>query len=226
MVKEIDFTRQKAPVEKTMDLLLANYGELVAYSGTEKTPFRVLIGTVLSSRTRDEKTSLAAGQLFEYYDTPSKLAKATEGHVRELIKPVGFYNVKAKRVIELSKELLERFGGVVPDNMAELVSLKGVGRKTANCVLNYAFEKPGIAVDSHVAIISKRLGWTKQDKPESVEKDLEALLPKKYWIKVNNALVLHGQQVCISQSPQCQKCFLTKECPYYENVYKVKKNVR
>ena len=146
----------KTNASRVMALLIENYGELTAYSGTEKTPFRVLIGTVLSSRTRDEKTHLAAKQLFEYYDTPQKLACAKETHVRELIKPVGFYNVKSKRIIELSKQLLNDFDGIVPDSMEGLLKLKGVGRKTANCVLNYAFQKPGIAVDSHVAIISRR----------------------------------------------------------------------
>lgn len=213
----------QAPVNATMRLLLKHYGRLSAYSDTEKTPFRVLVGTVLSARTKDEKTRQAARQLFECYDTPEKLASANESHVKELIKPVGFYNVKAKRVIELSEQLLQDFGGVVPDNMEGLLKLKGVGRKTANCVLNYAFNKSGIAVDSHVAIISRRLGWTKETKPEKVERDLEELVPKKYWVKLNNALVLHGQTICLSLKPKCEKCFLTRQCPYYENVFLNKK---
>lgn len=188
------------------------YGEQLAYSGTEDTPFKVLIGTILSHRTKDERTALAAKQLFSKYDTAQKLAKAKANKVQKLIKPVGFYRVKAKRIITIAGDLLKRFNGKVPDKMDELLSITGVGRKTAGCVLVYAFRKPAIPVDSHVHIISNRLKLVNTTNPEQTELALMKAFRKKDWISVNNLFVLFGQTICKSTGPRCKTCPLNELC--------------
>ena len=175
--------------------------------------FRILIGTILSHRTKDERTERASNALLGKYATPQALSKAPLGVVRRLIKPVGFYNAKARYVVECSRELVERFGGVVPDNVEELVTLTGVGRKTAGCVVAYAFGKPAIPVDSHVHQVSNRLGFVETKTPRQTEQELELLLPKPLWKDVNEALVVHGQNICVPISPHCSVCLLRKECP-------------
>lgn len=175
--------------------------------------FRILIGTILSHRTKDERTELATDALMTEYPTPAALSKAPLVRVRQLIKPVGFYNSKARYVVEASRELVERFGGTVPDNVEELVTLTGVGRKTAGCVVAYAFGKPAIPVDSHVHQIANRLGLCATKQPEETEKELEEVFPRKSWKDVNEALVVHGQQICVPISPRCSACPLSRECP-------------
>lgn len=195
-----------------------------AFSGQKMSAFRCLVGTVLSTRTRDERTAEATRNLFKFYSTPEKLSKAEEKKVEKLIKPVGFYRVKARTVKKLAQTLVKEYNGRVPESMEELLELPGVGRKVAGCVLNYAFLKPAIPVDSHVAIVSKRLGWTEEKKPEKIEVDLMKLIPRENWIEVNNLLVLHGQQTCFTRKPNCKACPLTRECRYYNEVVKQEKS--
>lgn len=180
-------------------------------------PFFVLVSTVLSQRTRDENTRRASEKLFKVYKTPSELAIAPLKRIEALIKEAGFYRVKAKYVKELSKAIAEDFDGRTPDNIEDLITLPGVGRKTANCVLVYGFNKPAIPVDTHVHRISNRLGWVESRTPEETEKQLEKKIPKKYWIKLNNLMVKFGQKVCQPIKPKCGKCPLKKHCKYGRN---------
>jgi endonuclease-3 len=181
-------------------------------------PFRVLIGTILSHRTRDENTTKATENLFSKYRTPTQLANADPEAVRRLIRPSGFYNMKTKNIIAASKQLVAEFGGRVPDNEEDLMKLQAVGRKTANCVLVYAFNKPAIPVDTHVHRISNRLGLVKTKKPEETEAALMRLVPKRYWLDLNDLFVRFGQTTCKPIGPRCESCRLTRSCDYYRKV--------
>ncbi len=181
-------------------------------------PFRVLIGTILSQRTRDENTTKASENLFSRYRTPSELASANPRTVRKLIRPAGFYNVKTKSIIKVSKQLIREFGGVVPNNMEGLLKLHSVGRKTANCVLVYAYNTPAIPVDTHVHRISNRLGLVSTKKPEDTEAELAKKVPRRYWLNLNDLFVRFGQTTCKPVRPRCESCTLTEVCQYYRNV--------
>jgi endonuclease III len=181
-------------------------------------PFRILIGTILSHRTRDENTTRATENLFSRYKTPFELAKADPRVVRHLIKPSGFYNMKTKNIIKASKQLVSEFGGKVPDNEEDLLKLHSVGRKTANCVLVYAFNKPAIPVDTHVHRISNRLGLVRTKKPEETEAELVRTVPRRYWLELNDLFVRFGQTTCKPIGPKCSSCTLTGTCEYYRTV--------
>jgi len=191
--------------------------ELQAAEGTD--PFRILISTILSHRTRDENTTKATENLFSVYKTPAQLVKADPSFVRRLIRPSGFYNMKTRNIIKVSKQLVDEFGGKVPDNEEDLLKLHSVGRKTANCVLVYAFNKPAIPVDTHVHRISNRLGLVKTKKPEETEAALVKTVPKRYWLELNDLFVRFGQTTCKPIGPHCQSCTLTGSCVYYRTVY-------
>ena len=191
--------------------------ELHAAEGTD--PFRILISTILSHRTRDENTTKATENLFSVYKTPVQLASADPSVVRKLVRPSGFYNMKARNIIKVSKQLVDEFGGKVPDNEDDLLKLHSVGRKTANCVLVYAFEKPAIPVDTHVHRISNRLGLVKTNKPEETEAALVKTVPKRYWLELNDLFVRFGQTTCKPIGPHCRSCTLTGSCIYYRTVY-------
>lgn len=181
-------------------------------------PFKILIGTILSHRTKDENTTRATENLFRRYKTPEQLATADPHVVRRLIRPSGFYNMKTKNVIIASKQILEEFGGVVPDNEKDLLKLRAVGRKTANCVLVYAFNKPAIPVDTHVHRISNRLGLVRTKKPEETEAELVRTVPKRHWLELNDLFVRFGQTTCKPIGPRCSTCTLTGTCEYYRTV--------
>jgi endonuclease-3 len=181
-------------------------------------PFRILIGTILSHRTRDENTSKATANLFSQFRTPAQLAAADPDVVRRLIRPAGYYNMKTKNIMTASRQLMEQFGGRVPDNEEELLTLRAVGRKTANCVLVYAFNKPAIPVDTHVHRISNRLGLVKTKKPEETEEELVRTVPKRYWIELNDLFVRFGQTTCKPIGPKCSICTLSTACPYFRDV--------
>ncbi|MDZ7290286.1 MAG: endonuclease III [candidate division KSB1 bacterium] len=184
-------------------------------SVAEKTrnPFRVLISCLISLRTKDEVTAEASRRLFARADTPAKMLQLREREIARLIFPAGFYRTKAKRILEISRELTNGYDGRVPDTLDALLKLKGVGRKTANLVLTVAFGKPGICVDTHVHRISNRLGWVKTKTPEQTEMALRKILPKRHWISINDRLVTFGQNICQPVSPRCSKCPLEKDCP-------------
>jgi endonuclease III len=179
-------------------------------------PLSILIGTILSARTRDESTSAVVRELFSKYKTARSLARAKLSDVEKIIKRTGFYHVKAKRIIEVASIIDSKYSGLVPKTMEELISLPGVGRKTANCVLVYAFDEPAIPVDTHVHRISNRLGLVKTKIPEETEVELMKKIPKKYWIRINDTFVMYGQNICKPISPMCPVCQIKKECSYYK----------
>lgn len=179
----------------------------------KKTSFTTLISCILSLRTKDEVTDKASIKLFEKYDTAQKLANAKIKDIEELIYPVGFYHTKAKRIKEISQTLLDKYNSKVPDDFDELLKLKGVGRKTANIVMTYGFNKKDfLPVDTHCNRIPNRLGWIKTKTPEETEQQLKKILPQKYWYDFNNLFVQFGQTICVPVSPFCSKCPINKYC--------------
>ena len=184
-------------------------------------PFSILIGTILSARTKDESTARVSKELFKKYKTAKQLANAKIKDVEKIIKSIGFYHVKAKRIIDVAKIIDSQYKGKVPDNLEKLVELPGVGRKTANCVLVYAYEKPAIPVDIHVHRISNRLGLVQTKNPEETEFELMKKIPKKFWLDINDTFVMYGQNICKPISPMCTVCKIKNSCKYY----KTKKNV-
>lgn len=181
-------------------------------------PYRVLIRTILSQRTRDENTDQASTFLFSKYKNVHEIAEADVQDIEELIRPAGFYHVKAQRIKEVSLILLDEFGGEVPGNIPELLSLPGVGRKTANCVLVYGFNKPAICVDVHVHRISNRIGLVETKNPEQTEEALKNLVPIKYWLEINDLMVQFGQTICKPISPLHNICPINDCCNLYLNL--------
>ena len=179
-------------------------------------PLSILIGTILSARTRDENTSVVVKKLFEKYKTARSLARAKVTNIEKIIKSTGFYHVKARRIIEVASIIDSKYDGKVPDSLEELLELPGVGRKTANCVLVYAFEKPAIPVDTHVHRISNRIGLVKTKTPEETELELMKKIPKKYWLEINDTFVMYGQNICKPISPMCDVCQIRNMCEYYK----------
>jgi len=179
-------------------------------------PFSILIGTILSARTRDENTAKVVKELFGAYPTARDLARARVRDVEKIIRPIGFYHVKSRRIIEVAKVISARYGGKVPENLDDLVELPGVGRKTANCVLVYAFERPAIPVDIHVHRISNRLGLVETRTPEETERALMERVPKRFWLDINDTFVMYGQNICKPVSPMCQVCRIRNSCDYFK----------
>ena len=176
-------------------------------------PFRVLVACILSLRTQDTTTGPASERLFALAATPEEMLRLTPRQIERAIYPVGFYRTKARVLLGLSRDLLARFGGKVPDDIDALLTLKGVGRKTANLVVTIGYRKPGICVDTHVHRISNRLGYVKTKNPEETEMALRAKLPRRYWIGYNDLLVSFGQNICAPISPRCSLCPVTTLCP-------------
>ncbi len=176
-------------------------------------PFKILISTILSARTKDANTRIATERLFAKYDTPKEIAEADIEEIEQLVKSSGFYKVKAARIKEVSQVLIDKYNSIVPENYEELMSLPGVGSKTANCVLVYAFKVPAIPVDTHVHRISNRLGWVETKNPLQTEKVLRDTIPKEFWLKLNRLFVRFGQQICIPIRPKCEICSLNEVCP-------------
>ncbi len=178
-------------------------------------PFVILISTILSLRTKDEVTAKAAERLLALARTPEEMLELSEGKIIKAIYPVGFYRTKAKTILHISKELLDRFHSRVPDTIEQLLTLKGVGRKTANLVVALGYNKEGLCVDTHVHRISNRLGYVKTKTPEETEYALRKKLPSKYWLRYNTLMVAFGRHVCVPISPFCSRCTV---CAYCERV--------
>ncbi len=178
-------------------------------------PFKILIGTILSARTRDEVTTAVIKALFSRFKNPDELSRANLSDIKKLIQKIGFYNVKAFRLKEVSQLIIKKYNGEVPSNLDDLLTLPGVGRKTANCVLVYGFKKAAIPVDIHVHRISNRIGIVNTKNPEETENVLQKSIDKKYWIRVNETFVTFGQNICLPIKPKCNVCQLTKMCKYY-----------
>lgn len=180
---------------------------------TKNDPYCVLISTLLSLRTKDDVTLKASVRLFEKADNPADMLKLSAREIETLIFPTGFYRTKAQRILEVSQVLMDKYGGRVPDTVEELLALPGVGIKTANLTLNLGFAIDAICVDCHVHQISNRMGWIKTKSPEESEKVLQTVMPRRYWIPLNELLVSYGQEVCTSVSPKCSLCPENSQCP-------------
>jgi endonuclease-3 len=176
-------------------------------------PFRVLVSTVISLRTKDEVTDEASRRLFALADTPQALTSLNVRTIEKAIYPAGFYKTKARTLKEISRRLVDRYGGRVPDTVDELLAFKGVGRKTATLVVSMGYGKPAICVDTHVHRVSNRLGLVETSNPTETEFELMALLPRRYWIGYNELLVRFGQRVCKPVSPHCSDCPVKRRCP-------------
>ncbi|HUK56382.1 MAG TPA: endonuclease III [Nitrospiria bacterium] len=175
-------------------------------------PYQVLISCLLSLRTKDSTTAEATERLFRLAKTPAEMIRLSAGTIRKAIYPVGFYRTKARTLLSVSRDLIRRYHARVPDDLEELLTLKGVGRKTANLVITLGFRKYGICVDTHVHRISNRLGYVKTKTPEETEMALRKKLPKRYWIIFNDLLVTYGQNLCKPISPHCSRCPISTHC--------------
>ena len=205
-------------IVKALSILKKEYpswkAPIVTYiKNSRGTPYKILISTILSLRTKDETTTNAVKNLFGNANTPEEIIQLGKDKIQRLIYPVGFYKTKAKRIIEISKILIEKYNGLVPDSLEELLELPGVGRKTANLVITLGYNKPGICVDTHVHRISNRLGYVKTKSPEQTEFALREKLPLEWWTSYNDILVAFGQTICRPISPFCSKCPIEKYCP-------------
>jgi endonuclease-3 len=178
-----------------------------------KNPFQMLIATILSAQTTDRAVNAVTPKLFAKYPNAAALAHADPSTVEAIIKPTGFYRVKAKTIIAASAALVERFHGEVPPRIEDLVTLPGVGRKTANVVLGVAFGIPGFAVDTHVKRLTRRLGLTKSTDPVKIEADVTKLIPPSEWTGFSLRLILHGRRICVARAPRCPECVLNDFCP-------------
>lgn len=196
-----------------IEIQLEGEAHLDELARKKQDPFKILISTILSARTRDANTRMATEKLFAKYNTPKSITAANIEQIEELIKCSGFYKVKAAHIKQVSNILIEKYNSKVPDEYADLVELPGVGSKTANCVLVYAFKVPAIPVDVHVNRISNRLGWVTTKNPLQTEKALKENIPKELWLKLNRIFVRFGQQVCLPIRPKCDICTIKDLCP-------------
>jgi endonuclease III len=178
------------------------------------TPFQLLVATILSAQCTDERVNLVTPVLFAKYPIPAALAHAKQEDVEKIVQSTGFFRAKATNLRGMAQELIARFDGELPRNLDDLVSLPGVGRKTANVLLGTAFGVPsGVVVDTHVKRITRLLGLTKNTNPEKIERDLIALLPKSEWINFSHRLIHHGRRICVARRPRCHECPLLRLCP-------------
>jgi endonuclease-3 len=180
-----------------------------------KNAFQLLVATVLSAQCTDKRVNQTTPALFKKYPNPQKMAKADLRDIQKLVKSTGFFRAKAKNIKGLSNKIMEEFDGKVPSNLEELITLPGVGRKTANVVLGHAFGIPGITVDTHFGRLSRRFGWSRQNNPVKVEFEVGELIPQKEWTNLSQRMIWHGRRVCHSRKPACGACALAKLCPSY-----------
>jgi len=175
--------------------------------------FQLVTATILSAQTTDKMVNLVTPKLFARYPTAFDLAAANPGDVEEIIKPTGFYRLKARRIIEASRKMVELFGGQVPSNMDDLLKIPGIGRKTANVILGVGFNEPGFAVDTHVIRLTNRLKLVSTRDPEKIERQVTSMVPKEEWTGLSLRLILHGRRICIARRPRCEQCVLNDFCP-------------
>jgi endonuclease-3 len=213
MAKRETKAELKERVEKVLNALDLEYGtEYICYLNHE-TPWQLLIAVILSAQCTDARVNMVTVDLFQKYKSPKDFAEADLRELEKDIHSLGFYHMKAKNIISCCQDLMSRFGGNVPDTMEELLSLAGVGRKTANVILGNIYDQPSIVVDTHVKRISKKLGFAKSDDPEKIEYELMKVLPKEHWILWNIQIITLGRSICVARSPKCVECFLRELCP-------------
>ena len=179
-----------------------------------KTPYQLLVATILSAQCTDKRVNMVTPSLFKRYRTPAAMADADPAELEEMIKSTGFFRNKTKSLLGMSRALVERHRGRVPETLDELVKLPGVGRKTANVVLGNAFDRnEGVVVDTHVGRVSQRLGLTRETDPVRIEQDLMRLFPSERWTMLAHLLIEHGRRICVARRPKCEECFLSDICP-------------
>ncbi|HSE43085.1 MAG TPA: endonuclease III [Acidobacteriota bacterium] len=198
--------------KEILEKLQVYHGRTMLGNFGQDDPWQTLIATILSARSRDETTEVVARGLFKVYPDCASLANAPVRRIEKLIKKTGFYKTKARRIINVSKLLMEKYGGKVPSDMDALLELPGVGRKTASCVLVYAFARAAIPVDTHVHRISNRLGWVRTKTPEKTELALRKRIGEDHWLSINDLFVFHGKTVCKPIRPLCSICVIEPLC--------------
>jgi endonuclease-3 len=209
----IDRTEAKQRAMKVARALRKEYPKAVC-ALVHRTPFELLVATILSAQCTDERVNIVTKELFKKYVGPEAFAAAPLPAIEKAIQSTGFFRNKAKSIKACSTALVEQYGGKVPQDLESLVGLAGVGRKTANVVLGVAFGKAtGVVVDTHVGRLSRRLGLTAHDDPVKVEADLMELLPRKEWIDFSHRMIYHGRQVCVARRPRCESCVMLSFCP-------------
>jgi endonuclease III len=201
--------RQRAAL--TVDRLKAIYP--AATELLHRSPYELLIATILSAQTTDRSVNLVSPELFRRYPTPADLAAADPAEVQVLIRPTGFFRAKTARIIAAARALVERFDGEVPPRMEDLVTIPGIGRKTANVILGAGFDVPGFAVDTHVIRLSNRLKLTDSKDPVKIEAQVTSIVPPEEWTGLSLRLILHGRRVCVARRPRCEECVLNDFCP-------------
>lgn len=222
--------KKKAPVSISAPAVTTAYAmkvfdelqELYPDPKTELTydgPFQLIIAVILSAQCTDARINLVTPVLFKKYPTALALAKADPADVEKIIHSCGFFRAKTKSIISTATDLVEKFNGKVPGDLAKLTTLAGVGRKTASVVLNQVFDIPAIAVDTHVARVSERLSWTRHTDAVKIEFDLRALIPQNHWAKVNGTLILHGRRLCKARKPLCEDCPVAQMCPFQQREF-------
>jgi len=210
MIKNLDKIIQllKKEVKGFENPVVSKIGEI------QKDPFKVLISCILSLRTQDKTTGPVSLNLFRVAGTPQKLAKMPLSKIQKIIRPVNYYITKSKRIKEIARTIIKKYGGKVPNDFDELMALKGVGKKTAAITMVYGHHKADyIPTDVHVHVLSNRLGWVKTKNAEQTMDELMKVVPKKYWHDLNELFVLHGQNICLTSSPFCSKCSINNYCP-------------
>ena len=213
MAKRETKAELKARVDHVLAALDQEYGtEYVCYLNHE-TPWQLLIAVIMSAQCTDARVNIVTADLFKKYDSIEKFANADLKELENDIHSIGFYHSKAKNIIACCQALVERFGGQVPERMEDLLTLAGVGRKTANVIRGNIYNEPSIVVDTHVKRISRKLGLAKEEDPEKIEYELMKVLPKDHWILWNIHIITLGRTLCTARSPRCRDCFLREECP-------------
>lgn len=208
--------KSKKDSKEILNILRKTYPEATCSLDFE-TPFQIVIAVMLSAQCTDERVNKTTPLLFKDYGTPEKLSKIDIKKLEDIIHPCGFYKNKAKNALECSKVLVEKYGGKVPNNMEDLMSLPGIGRKSANVIMLEAFSNAqGIAVDTHCKRISNKIGFSKESDPEKIEQDLLKTFDKKDWVDVNHLFVWHGRYTCIARNPKCENCTIKKYCNEYK----------
>jgi endonuclease III len=205
-------------VKKVLELLDEHYGREYKCYLNHDNAWQLLIATMLSAQCTDARVNIVTKPLFEKYKSLTDFAMADLTELEKDIKPTGFYHNKAKNVIACAKKLVKDYGSEVPKELEDLITLPGVGRKTANVIRGNIYNQPSVVVDTHVKRISKKLGFTKEDDPEKIEYDLMRVLPKDHWILFNIQIITHGRGICPARNPKCEECFLYDYCPGHKGL--------
>jgi endonuclease-3 len=212
-VNEETLNQKRQRALRIIDILRRTYPDArvtLDYS----TPFELLVATVLAAQCTDEKVNQITPALFCRYPTPQALVEADVAELQEMVRPTGFFRQKARSIMDISQDIVAKFGGRVPDTLEELTSLRGVGRKTANLILGEVFGKQAIVVDTHVKRVSARLGLTGQEDPTKIEFELMEVIPQESWTEFNHLMVFHGRAICKAPTPLCERCPVLDLCPY------------